>query len=452
MPEIKELTKRQLEYGMTDEQKKWMFEDYIKTNKEDIDRIYANKDITPEQKKEIIKEIEIENAELKAKIEDVSKKLTESEKALTLRNLPEEKGKTLLTLGEFAQTMAMIALRSDGQPVKGLTTERVNKYKEMTKTAGAGMEAEDWSEGGALIAPEFSSELLRLGYESAGLINMARNFPVTGNSLEIRYIRDADQSGGYVSGGVMVYWVDKETAPTATKPVTDRMKFELKKLMGMAYTDIEIIEDSPITIETMLQNDFADAFAMAMDDGMINGTGAGDILGVLNSPCLVSVVIEPGQTLAADPIMFENINQMYAHLPNASKRRAVWSINPDLTPKLPRMNLVVGTGGSAVFLPVGGASGTPFASLYGRPIIENECNQALGTKGDIVLGDWSQYGMARKSQGSRFETSIHFKFDTDEMTFKWVWRMDGKPLWYSYKTPRRGATTRTPFVTLDTRT
>jgi HK97 family phage major capsid protein len=230
------------------------------------------------------------------------------------------------------------------------------------------------------------------------------------------------------------------------------MKFELKKIMGMAYADIEIIEDSPITIQTMLQSDFADAFAMAMDDGMLNGTGAGDLLGVMNSPCLVSVTIEIGQTLAGDPIMFENINTMYAHLPNMSKRRAVWSINPDMTPKLPLMNLSVGSGGSAVFLPVGGASGAPFSTLYGRPIIENECCQALGTKGDIVLGDWSYYALVRKSSGSRFETSIHFKFDTDEMTYKWAWRMDGKPLWYNYKTPRRGAMTRTPFVTLDART
>ena len=452
MPKIADLTREQLK-SLTDEQKQWLAEDYIKANIENIDRILKNTDIPEKMKKALIKDIEIENQNLKTELDEAKKKLLEADKALTQKKLPSADQKYPLSLGEFASTMALMALHKDGQPVKGLTTERVNKYREMTsKTAGAGMEAEDWSEGGALITPEYSAELIRLGYESAGLINLARNMTVTGNSLEIRFIRDADESGGYVSGGVRVYWIDKETAPNATKPVTDRMKFELKKIGGLSYADIELLEDAPLSIEQNLQNDFATAFAMAMDDGMINGEGAGELLGVLKSPCLISVAIESGQTLTGDPIMFENINKMYAHLPASSKRRAVWSVNSDMIPEFPKMNLVVGAGGTGVFLPVGGISGSPFSTLYGRPIVENDCQQALGTKGDIVLGDWSQYGMVRKSNGVRYETSMHFKFDTDEMAFKWIWRMDGKSLWYTYKTPRRGSMTKSPFVTLDART
>jgi HK97 family phage major capsid protein len=46
-----------------------------------------------------------------------------------------------------------------------------------------------------------------------------------------------------------------------------------------------------------------------LDDAIINGTGAGMPLGVLNAGCLVSVTKESGQK--ADTIVAENAVKMY---------------------------------------------------------------------------------------------------------------------------------------------
>ena len=440
--------------GLKPEEKKALILDIIKTNKEEIDLIYKDEKTDQSLKDAKIEQLEKDNEEYQKKVDDLVSKV---DKALANRKLPtEQENKSPLTLGELASFIAKKELRDKGVDQVRITTEEVNKFKEyqnIIKVAGAGMEEGDFSEGGALLTPQYAVDLLRTGYESANLLSLARDVPMQSNSMTYKYVKDWDHSSGYVSGGVIVYWTDKETAPTASKPTTGQLTLKLSKLIGLAYADAELIEDSPISIENMLRSDFSDAFAMAMDDGMINGTGTGELQGIASAACAYSVAIESGQTLAASPVMYENILNMWASMTTLGKRRGVWVINPDLWKWLPRMNLVVGLAGMPVFLPANGAADAPSPTLFSRPVLENECSQALGTVGDICFADFSQYLLGRKSNSMlRYETSIHLKFDTDEMAFKFVWRMAGMPAWADKKTPRRGGTYRSPFITLAVRT
>jgi len=100
---------------------------------------------------------------------------------------------------------------------------------------------------------------------------------------------------------------------------------------------------------------------------------------------------------------------------------SVWVANPAVLPQLCTMALSVGTGGVAVYMPANGAAGKPYDTLFGRPIIWNEQCSALGTVGDILLCDWSQYLVGQKSgaeAGVQFDTSIHLKFDYDQTAFR----------------------------------
>jgi len=88
----------------------------------------------------------------------------------------------------------------------------------------------------------------------------------------------------------------------------------------------------------------------------------------------------------------------------------------------------------------------------GRPLILTEKAQALGTQGDIGLADFSQYYIGQKAGGGlKTATSIHLRFDYDEVAFRFVMRYDGQPGWLSALTPRRGSNTLSPFVVLATR-
>jgi HK97 family phage major capsid protein len=83
-------------------------------------------------------------------------------------------------------------------------------------------------------------------------------------------------------------------------------------------------------------------------------------------------------------------------------------------------------------------------------VIATEYNATLGTVGDIMLVDLSQYTIVDKG-GVQMATSLHVAFDTDEMRFRITYRVDGKPMWHSALTPFKGSATKSPFVTLATR-
>lgn len=128
-----------------------------------------------------------------------------------------------------------------------------------------------------------------------------------------------------------------------------------------------------------------------------------------------------------------------------------WFINQDTLPELMSMSQPVGTGGAPVWLPAGGASGKPYDTLFGRPVTEIEQAASLGTVGDIILADLSQYLCIEKG-GLQSASSIHVQFVTDEQVFRFVARIDGQPLWQAALTPFKGTSnTVSPFVALATR-
>jgi HK97 family phage major capsid protein len=92
-------------------------------------------------------------------------------------------------------------------------------------------------------------------------------------------------------------------------------------------------------------------------------------------------------------------------------------------------------------------------TLKNRPIVPLEQCQAVGTTGDVILADFSQYLVIDKGgMGMQTASSIHVKFVYDEMTYRFTYRVDGQPLWHSTLTAANSGTTRSPFVGLGTRT
>jgi len=149
--------------------------------------------------------------------------------------------------------------------------------------------------------------------------------------------------------------------------------------------------------------------------------------------------------------IYENALAMWSRLLPRSKKNAVWLINQDLEPQLYSMSLTVGDGGSSVFLPSGGASDTPYATLFGRPLIPCEHCSTVGTVGDIILADLSNgYILAEKAGGPKMAQSISVRFEYDEMAYRMTYRCDGQPLLSTPITPAQGSNTQSHFVALVT--
>jgi HK97 family phage major capsid protein len=171
-------------------------------------------------------------------------------------------------------------------------------------------------------------------------------------------------------------------------------------------------------------------------------------LGIINAPAIVSVAKEAGQVAAT--LQWENITKMYQRM--YDKTNAIWMANTDTFQQLASMSLAVGVAGVPVWLPAGGASGKPYDTLMGKPLMFTEHCQTLGTTGDIYFVDWSQYLVGQRSgSGLNFASSIHLKFDYDQTAFRFIFRVDGQPWWPTALTPRYSSLTVSPFVKLDTR-
>lgn len=318
----------------------------------------------------------------------------------------------------------------------------------VTKAAGTGAHEMDGEYGGYLIPEEFRNQLLQIAIQKSNIMNMCVTIPMATNAINIPYVAGTDRSGGLVHGGVQFYWLDEEGVLTEARPKFGKIQLRLHKLAGLVYASDEILEDSPVSLEPLLTSMFSDAMAWTMDNVFINGSGAGKPLGILNAPALISVSKETGQT--ATTIQFENVTKMYMRQYN--KGGCIWMANDDTLMQLASMSLAVGVAGVPVWMPAGGINGKPYDTLFGKPLIFTEQCQTLGTVGDIINVDWSQYLVGQKSGGNvQFASSIHLKFDYDQTAFRFIFRVDGQPWWPAPLTTRYSSATMSPFIALATR-
>jgi len=132
---------------------------------------------------------------------------------------------------------------------------------------------------------------------------------------------------------------------------------------------------------------------------------------------------------------------------------AVWLCNQDILPQLWQMTVGSGTAVALMYQAPGLSpisANAPYGTLVGRPVIPVEYCATLGTVGDLVLADLSQYLMIDKG-GVSAASSLHVRFLNDENTFRFILRTDGQPIWNSPVTPANGTNTVSPFVSLATR-
>ncbi len=308
------------------------------------------------------------------------------------------------------------------------------------------------SEGGFLVQEDFASEILRLSHQGSEIVSRVRKIPIGPNAdgLTLNAIAESSRATGSRWGGVRVYRKAQGAQGSATKPLLRQVKLSLKKLFGLWYATDELLQDST-AMEAVARQAFSEEIGFTIEDEIINGDGASQMKGLLVSQALVTVSKETGQ--AAKTLVKKNLDKMFSRCWAPSRMNSIWLYNQDIEPQLLSLTQDVGTGGVPVYLPPGGTiANSPYGSLYGRPMIPVEHCQTLGTKGDILLVDLSQYIMIEKG-GVKTDSSIHLRFDYDETVFRWIVRNDGMTPWDQALTTAHGdsTTTLSPFVALASR-
>ncbi len=310
-------------------------------------------------------------------------------------------------------------------------------------------------DGGFLLQKDFTVDLQNNGFEAGALASRCSSTEIGANSdgLEIVQLDEKSRATGSRWGGVQIYRAAEADTVTSSKPKVKNWEVRLEDLMGLAYMTERLLQDAP-AMGQVFSEAFQDEFAFVIDDEIFRGTGAGQMMGVLNAPVTVSVAKETGPAQTAATIVAKNIIKMWARVLPRSKTSPVgaWFINTETTVQLQQMQIGTGVSGQLVYMPPGGLSGSPYGSVYGKPVIEIETASALGTVGDISYLDLSQFKIITKG-GVQAADSIHVRFINNERTFRWLTRINGAPKHNSPITPYKATSgnTLSPFVTLATR-
>lgn len=342
------------------------------------------------------------------------------------------------SLGEQLQAIAGVAM-------SGREDNRL-KWESLAPASGAAVAGMP-SDGGYLIQKDFSTDLLTRMNDMGQIKPRVRTVQIGPNSdgLKVLAVDESSRATGSRWGGVQVYWGAEADAATAKKPKFRQMELELKDLIGLAYVTNRLLQDAS-AIQSVFSQAFSEEMNFMVEDSLVNGTGAGMPLGVLNSPAVVSVAKETGQ--AAGTILYENLVKMHARLWARSRANAVWLINQDCEPQLDLLYHATGTGGVPANFIRTDENGV--TRIKGKPVIPVEYCATLGTVGDIILADFSQV-LGIEKGGMQADSSIHVRFTTNENTFRFIYRYDAQPVWNTALTPFKGSATQSPFITLATR-
>lgn len=304
------------------------------------------------------------------------------------------------------------------------------------------------SEGGFLVQTDFATEMLKDVFETGILSSRCRTIQISGkaNSIKINGIDETSRATTRY-GGILAYWLHEAGTKLPTKPKFRQIELNLKKLIGLCYATDELLDDAA-ALEGIIRDGFRGEFGFRIDDAIINGTGAGEPLGILTAGSLVSVAKEAAQP--ADTVVAENVIKMYSRIFASSRPNAAWLINQNVEPQLFTMHLDVGTGGIPVYMPAGGLSGLPYGTLFGLPVLPIEQCQTLGDVGDIILADFRNGYILAEKGGVKADVSIHVQFLYDEQVFRFVIRVDGQPVRASALTPYKGGAnfTQNHFIAL----
>jgi HK97 family phage major capsid protein len=290
------------------------------------------------------------------------------------------------------------------------------------------------SSGGFAVPTEFAAMLLDAAIEDSIVLPRATVYPMTSESKVIPCFDGFDHSAS-LYGGFVGQWTTELAGLTVTAAKLRQMTLVAKKLFIMGQSSNELLADAVNGFEGQLGQAMIKATSWFLDLAMLTGSGAGRPLGVLNDPALITVAKESAQDAAT--IVFTNCAKMYARLHPACFKNAVWVVNSTALPQMLAMTFTSLSAVDGLRAPAVTQADDGSFRLFTRPVLVTEKLAPLGTLGDIVLADFSQYIVGLR-QGASLEKSNSAGFLNDSSYFRIIERCDSQGSWKSAVTPKNG--------------
>ena len=158
------------------------------------------------------------------------------------------------------------------------------------------------SDGGFLLQPEFSRQIVTRMYEPGQILKRCTVLPTNTGGVAYPQIDEGSRIGGSRLGGVQGHWVDEGdplNPPKLGTSLSEVPRFNLStvvphKVAVFMYVSDELARDSN-AFEAWATYAGSQELTYKIEGAIISGTGAGMPQGILNSPALVTTPAATGQ-------------------------------------------------------------------------------------------------------------------------------------------------------------
>lgn len=340
------------------------------------------------------------------------------------------------SMGEFLTTITRAHNAMDARLKRFVDNNEnvsTSEQKDMTGQTGAS--------GGFLIPPEFSTTMMGVVSEKSFIRPRSTIIPITRRQVNIPVLDQTGTTAGqpHWFGGMQAYWTEEASQKNNTDAKFRQMVLTAWKLIMYTRASDELLDDSAVSLAAFLtgQMGFAGAINWMEEYAFLQGSGAGQPLGVLNSPALLTF-----NRNGSNAIAYTDLTGMLRRfLPNS---KGVWVVSQSAMQQLLELN---GPSGNPSYIWASAVQGAP-GTLLGMPVIFTEKSPILGVKGDIALIDWSYYLIGDR-QATTIESTKFDRWSYDETSWRAVHRVDGRPWLSTSLTYQDGTTTVSPFVALN---
>jgi len=294
----------------------------------------------------------------------------------------------------------------------------------LTKTLIKALSEGDDSAGGFTVPEEFNAEVIRYATEAAIVRPRARVFNMTRDTmrtpkLDQNETTDSSKTGQTHFGGIHFQYIEEGAEKQEANPRFGQVVLQAKKLVGLVSASDELLEDSAVNLANYLVTLMGEALAYKEDYEFLRGTGMGRPLGVINAAGTTVV-----SRNTSSKIVLEDVLGLDKNLPAWADSNAVWLTTKEGREQLVLLGNTTTTTKIQLIYP-SLAAGMPITML-GKPLIMTDKLPGVGTKGDIVLGDFSKYYIGDRGP-IKVSSSIHDRFKYDETVIRMVKRHDGQP-------------------------
>lgn len=307
--------------------------------------------------------------------------------------------------------------------------EWANGLKEFIKSKGTivpkVLQESNDPEGGYLVPGEFEATLVQYDTEPAIVWPRATVWPMNSDKLGMPKLKqrpDEDESDFDHFAGVSFTWTDEGGQKEETEPDFEFLELIVHELSG--YTEITniLLEDSAINLMNFLTGLFRRAYVWITDRVFIRGNGARQPLGIVPDPATLTV-----NRSTAGTVTYADLLSMDSKLPSVFDNGAVWFMSKKVINAF--RGQVDGNGQPILqefYMGPSSIEKGPVQYVLGYPVVRSDGKTyPLGTKGDVILGNWTWYYIGDRRRFT-LDTSAHYKFRRNKTAIRVCGRLDGQ--------------------------